>query len=321
MTKFIGTNHGDLAAAIGHHSILEGFSGGTIYQLNDAAGDTFLGRGGIDLIVAGPGNDRINGGSGNDILRGGAGNDVINPGTNRPDANGIGFELVIGDAGNDTFKIGTTNSHNVLIDYDSEEGENGVTVNLATGKATDTFGNTDTLHHVTSVFGTGMSDHFIGAATDDFFNPGDGADTIDGGDGIDTLFCGEIAQWGIDLNSGEGITVNMGDKDNAGTVIDSNGDIDTFTNIEHVVGTNSADTFNNDLFDAWFSGGGGDDTFNGSTIAKDTVDYSFDVIGGGLHGVNVKSRKRNGNRRLRRSRHAAQHRQRYRHALRRYPER
>jgi serralysin len=117
----------------------------------------------------------------------------------------------------------------VLVDYAGEDGESGVTVNLASSTATDSFGDTDTLHGVTHVIGTRQDDHFIGDATDDFFNPSDGVDAIDGGDGSDTLY----------------------------------------------------------LFDAWFSGGAGDDIFNGSEVAKDTVDYSLDVIGGGLHGVTV----------------------------------
>ena len=106
------------------------------------------------------------------------------------------------------------------------------------------------------MFGSDLDDHLTGAATDDFFNPADGADTIDGGDGSDTLFYGNIAQLGIDLSNSNGITVNMSDVDNAGTVIDPTGDTDTFTNIEHIVGTRNADTFNNQLFDAWFSGDG-----------------------------------------------------------------
>jgi Ca2+-binding RTX toxin-like protein len=286
MTKFIGSNRADSAIA-SPGNILKGFTGGSLRQLSDAHGDTISGRGGADLILGGPGNDHINGGSGNDGLLGGEGNDVINPGTNRPDANGIGFEILVGGAGNDTFTVSAANSHNVLVDYAGEDGENGVTVNLATGTATDTFGNTDTLHGVTSVIGTTLNDNFTGTDSNDFFNPNDGVDTIDGGDGSDTLFYGNIAQFGIDFSNDNGITVNMSDVDNAGTVIDPNGDTDTFTNIEHIVGTRNDDTFNNQLFDAWFSGGEGNDVFNGSQIAQDTVDYSLDVIGGGLSGVTV----------------------------------
>jgi Ca2+-binding RTX toxin-like protein len=193
MTKFIGTNRGDSAFA-SPGNILKGFTGGSLRQLNDAHGDTFLGRGGDDLIIAGQGNDHLNGGTGNDALAGGVSNDVLDPGTNRPDANGIGFEILIGGAGDDTFNVSVANSHNVIVDYAGEEGMSGVTVNLAAGTATDATGNTDTLHNVTSVFGTDLDDHLTGAATDDFFNPADGVDTIDGGDGSDTLFYGNIAQ-------------------------------------------------------------------------------------------------------------------------------
>ena len=67
MTKFIGTKPGDSAIAI-HGPLLTGFTGGSPLELIDATGDTFLGRGGDDLIIAGQGNDHINGGSGNDAL-------------------------------------------------------------------------------------------------------------------------------------------------------------------------------------------------------------------------------------------------------------
>ena len=84
MTKFIGTNRGDSAFA-SPGNILKGFTGGSLRQLNDAHGDTFLGRGGDDLIIAGQGNDHLNGGTGNDALAGGVSNDVLDPGTNRPE--------------------------------------------------------------------------------------------------------------------------------------------------------------------------------------------------------------------------------------------
>ena len=78
----------------------------------------------------------------------------------------------------------------------------------------------------------------------------------------------------------------MSDVDNAGTVIDPTA-IPTLHQYRAHRRHRNADTFNNQLFDAWFSGGEGNDVFNGSQIAKDTVDYSLDVIGGGLKGVNV----------------------------------
>ena len=81
MTRFIGTKHGDSAIADPNGPLLTGFTGGSPLKLIDATGDTFLGRGGDDLIIAGQGNDHINGGSGNDALAAGPGNDVLDAGS------------------------------------------------------------------------------------------------------------------------------------------------------------------------------------------------------------------------------------------------
>ncbi len=75
MALFLGTAGTDIADAT--TGALSGFTTGTLTELQDAAGDLFVGGNGNDSIVAAGGNDTIDGGGGNDVLRGGAGADVI----------------------------------------------------------------------------------------------------------------------------------------------------------------------------------------------------------------------------------------------------
>src|ERR1700704_5851498 len=64
------------------------------------------------------------------------------------------------------------------VDYGAETGGGAVTVNLATGTATDTFGKTDMLFSIENAIGTSGADTFTSAAT--------GVNTFTGGDGNDT---------------------------------------------------------------------------------------------------------------------------------------
>ena len=77
MATFTGTGGTDVADAT--TGTLTGFSGGTVAQLQDAAGDTFTGGDGADTIVAGSGNDTFNIATGDfnagESLNGGAGTD------------------------------------------------------------------------------------------------------------------------------------------------------------------------------------------------------------------------------------------------------
>jgi Ca2+-binding RTX toxin-like protein len=67
MATFTGTSGADVADAT--TGTLTGFSGGTVTELQDATGDTFIAQGGADSIVAGSGNDNMRGLGGNDTLQ------------------------------------------------------------------------------------------------------------------------------------------------------------------------------------------------------------------------------------------------------------
>ena len=99
------------------------------------------------------------------------------------------------------------------IRYDQDAGQGGtagVTVNLATGTATDGFGNTDTLSGIEAVRGTNQADSLTGglAANDisgEYFYGLGGNDTISGGSGFDEVRYDQDASFGGAL----GVTVNL----------------------------------------------------------------------------------------------------------------
>ena len=156
-----------------------------------------------------------------------------------------------GDFWNDTLKTGWD-----TIDYRFEASRDddtpvtpvGVVVNLQSGVATDTFGDTDTLKHIDGVFGSHLDDVLIGndrvnylmgedgndllsggsgddnlegGAGNDILNGGDGNDTLDGGAGDDELYGGVgddvLIQSGSGrqlYDGGDGIDTFVTDTDN-----------------------------------------------------------------------------------------------------------
>jgi Ca2+-binding RTX toxin-like protein len=186
------------------------------------------------------GNDTITGGAGNDTLRGGAGNDTI--------AGGGGFNIV--SYADETSAVSST--------------VKGVVVNLATGAATDNWGNTDHISAVQEVIGSPHADTLIGgnAANDalEVFVGGAGADSIDGGSGWDrVLYTGSPAA----------ITASLA----TGTVSDGYGSIDKLAGIEEIWGSAFADSIQGGAGALEsFEGGAGNDTIDGGAGA-DRVTY------------------------------------------------
>ena len=236
--------------------------------------DTIFGLAGDDTIFGNEGSDTLDGGSGDDELFGGSGDDDLTGGADDDElSGGAGADTLDGGAGFDG------------VDYSLDAffgGTAGVTVNLATGTATDGFGDTDTLISIEAVRGTEFADTLTGGDGFESFIGGAGNDTIDGGSG------GGQIEYSDDAESGgtAGVTVNFA----TGTATDGFGDTDTITNIELVRGTNFADTLTggnplNDGFEI-FEGLGGDDAIDGGS-GFDEVGYSFDADFGGTAGVTV----------------------------------
>ena len=146
---------------------------------NNTATDTLL-------IESGPDNDRLTGSAGADIL---FGHRTASESTLGNDSN-----TLTGGDGADIL-VGATGTGFDTADYSTETGGGAVTVNLATGTATDTFGKTDMLFSIENAVGTSGADTFTSAAT--------GVNTFTGGGGDDTynLKAGDHA---VELNGNAG---------------------------------------------------------------------------------------------------------------------
>ncbi len=165
--------------------------------------DVLVGSGGNDWLLGGDGNDLLlgldgddgddgypcDGGNGDDIVEGGLGNDVLRGGPGR--------DILRGGRGGDNLSGGEDYD---LLDYRTDGGPRGVTVDMPAGTATDSHGDTDALFDNFEVIrGTAEADTItgstrrgmtiIGGAGNDTLAGGaaDQADIIYGQDGNDTI--------------------------------------------------------------------------------------------------------------------------------------
>src|SRR5690606_32383433 len=212
MANINGTNATDILGGTGNADTINGLGGS----------DRLLGLNGNDRLVGGDGHDTLEGGNGNDRLIGGAGEDDF--------VGGRGKDTLDGTDTADEIAAGTGFDY---VSYLFEGGGSGVTVNLRTGTATDTFGNKDTLIDIEAVRGTNFADRLIGGNSDndgmEDFRPFAGADTINGGSGFDRVSYHADYRYGGEM----GIVANLA----TGTIRDPFGDIDTVTSVEAVRGT------------------------------------------------------------------------------------
>jgi Ca2+-binding RTX toxin-like protein len=209
---FTGVAHGSVSyfgGSVGG-AVFADLRAGTATDLNP--GDNFIGNDTFsgeerfrgtqfnDVIHGSNGNDlQIRGETGDDLIFGHQGNDYLDGDDRSGNPLLSGNDTLVGGAGNDTLD---GNNGIDTADYGRESGTNGVTVNLVTGTATDTFGGTDTLVDIENVTGTARADN-ITARIDSFVDAGDGNDnittaaystatpftfaTIRGGNGNDTI--------------------------------------------------------------------------------------------------------------------------------------
>ncbi|MFS2020017.1 hypothetical protein ACEN88_25975 [Massilia sp. CT11-108] len=278
-------------------------------------GDVLTGDANDNSFYGDDGNDTLTGGAGNDWLDAGAGNDSL--------LGGIGTDQLSGGAGNDTID-GGDGRDNVI--YDNDYGSiaptgKGVVVNLATGVATDNWGNTDKLVGIEAVAGSRYGDFITGSAGDNDLFGQDGNDTLAGGDGNDWLDGGngsDVLQGGSGVDAFAGGTGNdtidggdgrdlvsytndygalpitgAGVKVNLATSVatDNWGNTDTLVSIEDVSGSRFADKLTGNGADNALMGGAGDDVLAGGGGADrlngdagdDTLDggSGSDTLGGG----------------------------------------
>jgi Ca2+-binding RTX toxin-like protein len=220
--------------------------------VGDADDNFLVGTASDDAISGGAGDDTLNGLGGNDSLMAGAGNDVL-----------------VGDLGNDTLDGGEGMD---LVAYERENGGAGVVVNLQTGIATDTWGNTDILISIERVDGSAQDDQITGSdlggdflfggAGNDLISGGGGNDSLVGDAGDDTLRGGAgIDQVNYVMETGpRGVRVDLA----TGVAIDSFGDTDVLSSIEYVLGGAGNDTLLGSSADnERLYGGDGDDFLDG----------------------------------------------------------
>lgn len=225
-----------------------------------------------------------------------------------------GRQVFAGFAGDDTFNGGASDRDRVDYSpsgWDASLGASqGVNVNLASGTATDAFGDTDSLTGIEEIRGTDRDDTILGDGNDnrlegeggnDSLEGGAGNDNLSGGDGNDTLVGGNDGDWiepgaGSDvINAGnggndwwdelvyqwdsffysgptQGMTITF-TSELDGNVSDFTGATDVFTGIEKVMGSMLGDTFIGAAGNQIFEGYAGDDTFNGGDGDRDFIDY------------------------------------------------
>nr|WP_321980296.1 calcium-binding protein [uncultured Cohaesibacter sp.] len=225
----------------------------------DSGADILNGNGGDDMLIGGRGNDTLNGGAGFDQayynyeyedggtnaitvnIQNGTVNDAYNNtdtftsiesfrGTMYADTF-IGanqdYARYQGLAGNDTFQGGSGydavdyRKDAINEDINGQTGNSGVTVNLVTGKATDGYGDTDTLSNIDEVRGTDYADTLIGAAAGERLRGEDGDDTLRGNGGNDILEGGNGADT---LIGGAGIDTMTGNNGNDTYYVNAYGD-------------------------------------------------------------------------------------------------
>ena len=229
------------------YSLVETFFDGTAFRgatVNLATGVATDSWGGTDVlesieeVVGSRMTDRFIGSANDERFSGLRGNDRID--------GGAGFDIV-------------------SFDRDMEfGGQLGTVVNLAQGRATDGWGNTDRLTGIEGAIGGFARDSFTGDGADNYFSGGGGQDVFRGGGGRDIVdFYRDNVQAGAVVN----LARTSGQVRN-----DGYGNVETLVSIEDLWGTRLADSFAgnggaNGLFgdagDDTLVGGGGDDTLEG----------------------------------------------------------
>jgi len=257
----------------------------------DGNANLIVGYGGDDSIVAGGGDDTVNGGAGADTIRGGDADDLI-----------VGFDgldWLYGDDGGDTIFGGAGNDRmfgqvgdDVLdggagddilngstgidtADYSTASDNLGINLNIAGFQSVSASQGIDQLIDIENVNGGSGDDVIFGNAAANDLQGGLGQDRLSGGGGNDTMDGGSGAVVDfLNYYFAGGVTVDLGNQGVAQGIGGGQG-IDTFTNMEGVLGSNTGnDSLQGDAGDNTFQGYGGDDTIDGGA----GNDY---IVGGG----------------------------------------
>ncbi|MEM5432293.1 VCBS domain-containing protein, partial [Cupriavidus oxalaticus] len=195
--------------------------------------DTLTGAAIADVFIGGAGTDTLNGGAGDDVLRGAGGNDTID--------GGAGIDLLdFSDAG--ALLTFTLTQSNVATPFNTGSGA---------GLGTDTYKNME------GVIGSRFGDTLTGSVGSDIIRAGGGNDIIDGGAGLDMLdFTDAKGSVAFTLTQGSGVTVaDLGAASGLG--------VDSYRNMEGVIGSAFNDTITGSGDGDVLRGGAGNDQLAG----------------------------------------------------------
>ncbi len=219
--------------------------------------DTITGSEGVDLLYGEAGNDTLTGGDGNDTLTGGEGDDTL--------IGGEGHDVLDGGTGVNTFDGGKGED---TVSYASSE--TGVTVNM-----TNPDGDADSFTNIEKILGSDHDDVITGDSSDNIIEGGEGADQIDGAGGDDTLsFDSANQSVEIDMDAGTATSIITNEDDTETTVVD------TFTNMEDVVGTRYDDTITTSANGGLVEGGFGKDTIHAKVDDSSSLSEKTIISGG-----------------------------------------
>ena len=213
--------------------------GDVLSNIENLKGSTF-----DDVLTGDAGVNTLDGGAGNDALVGGAGADVL-----------------IGGAGVDTADYSAANA--------------GVTVNLATGTASDG----DVLSGIENIKGSAFDDVLTGNAVANVLDGGAGNDVLAGAAAADILIGGSGVDTADYSLATAGVVASLG----TGTASDG----DMLSGIENLTGSAFNDVLAGDAGINILDGGAGNDVLVGSAGADtlvggagiDTADYSVATVG------------------------------------------
>lgn len=250
------------------YSLFETFFDATAFRgadVNLATGVAIDSWGGTDLlqsieeVIGSRMADRFTGSANDEQFIGLRGNDTIN--------GGGGFDIVAYDR---DFEFG---------------GQLGVVVDFSQQRATDGWGNVDTLLGIEGAIGSGGNDTFIGNAADNYFTGAMGADSFRGGAGRDTV------DFYMDYQFA-GAVVNMGLRANQ-VRNDGHGNVESLASIEDLWGTRFADRFTGNAQANMLFGDEGNDTLVGGA-GDDTLEGGIgaDILTGGIGADSFRFSKR-----------------------------
>jgi Ca2+-binding RTX toxin-like protein len=250
-------------------------SDNVLLTITEAAGTALTATAGVALAGTFR-RETMTGTTGNDVFLGSGGADTINglastpPGGDRMDytgsVTGVSVSLATGTgSGGDA------------------EGDTLISIEELTGSAFDDSltGNADQ----NKLYGGAGADSIDGGAGDDLIDGGAGADSLNGGAGNDTLMARALADGTLEdqIDGGVGVDQLQLTDSAYGAIVDISESSANPVGIEHVLGSNFADTITGNAFDNRLSGGLGNDIIRGGA-GGDILhgDDGNDTVEGGL---------------------------------------